>query len=68
MRRTVLVQGDGVQEMRRSAAADARVVARVEPGVIGDLVGCEAGWCRIEVADERGWLPATALWGVEEGG
>ena len=67
VRRTVLVTGPGVQEMRRTAAADGRVVARVEPGVIGELVGCEAGWCRIEVADERGWLPRAALWGVGGG-
>ena len=64
VRRTVLVTGDGVQEMRRTGAVDARVVARVEPGVIGELIGCDAGWCRIEVEDERGWLPVTALWGV----
>jgi SH3-like domain-containing protein len=68
VRRMVLVQGEGVQEMRRSAAVDARVVARVEPGVVGELLGCEAGWCRIEVADERGWLPVMALWGVDGGG
>jgi SH3-like domain-containing protein len=64
VRRTVLVRGDGVQEMRRSAEADSRVVARVEPGVIGELVGCEEGWCRIEVDGERGWLPVAALWGI----
>ena len=64
VRRTVMVQGQGVQEMRRSGEPDVRVVARVEPGVIGDLMGCERGWCRIEVAGERGWLPQTSLWGV----
>lgn len=66
-RRTVLVRGSGVQEMRRSPAADARVVARVEPGVIGELVDCTADWCSIEVADERGWLPRVVLWGTADG-
>lgn len=65
-RRTVLIKGPGIQEMRRSAAVDGRVVARVEPGVIGELVDCDADWCRIEVADERGWLPRDVLWGVSD--
>jgi SH3-like domain-containing protein len=65
LRRTVLVRGQGIQELRRSPEADARVVARAEPGVIGELVECQPGWCRIEVGGERGWLPKPSLWGVE---
>jgi SH3-like domain-containing protein len=64
VRRSVMVRGQGIQEMRRSADAEARVVARAEPGVIGELVECEGGWCRLEVAGERGWLPKDVLWGV----
>ena len=64
IRRTVIVAGQAIQELRRSAATDARVVARLEPGVIGELVGCEGDWCRIDVADQRGWLPRAVLWGV----
>ena len=67
VRRTVMVRGEGVQELRRSADADARAVARLEPGVVGDLIGCEGGWCRIDAAGERGWLPQDALWGVAAG-
>ena len=65
-RRTVLVKGSGIQEMRRSPAVDGRVVARVEPGVLGELVECADDWCRIEVADERGWLPRAVLWGTAD--
>ena len=64
VQRTVLVVGPGIQELRRSAAADGRVVARLEPGVVGEFGGCENGWCRVEVAGERGWLPQDVLWGV----
>lgn len=64
VRRSVMVQGDGLQSLRRSADAEARVVAEVEPGVIGSFQGCEGQWCRIEVDGERGWLPKGALWGV----
>lgn len=64
LRRTVLVRGKEAQAMRRSPDTNARVVARVEPGVIGSLVGCEGAWCRIEAGGERGWLPRAVLWGV----
>lgn len=64
MLRTVVVRGPGVQELRRTAATDGRVVARLEPGVIATLGGCDPDWCRIEVGGERGWLPRAVLWGV----
>jgi SH3-like domain-containing protein len=64
VRRTIMVRGQSIQEMRRSGEPSARVVARVEPGAIGEFLGCERGWCRIDVAGERGWLPETDLWGV----
>ncbi len=66
VRRTVLVRGSGIQELRRSPAADARVVARLEAGVIGDFVDCDGDWCRIDVAGNRGWLPRNVLWGVAD--
>jgi SH3-like domain-containing protein len=59
-----MVRGEGIQELRRSADPQARVVARAEPGVIGEFQGCENEWCRIEVEGERGWLPKARLWGA----
>lgn len=65
VRRTAMVRGDGLVDLRRSAGSEARVVARVEAGVVGDFQGCDrGGWCRIEVEGERGWLPRDELWGV----
>ncbi|GBD42211.1 hypothetical protein HRbin39_01600 [bacterium HR39] len=63
-RRTVMVVG-GVRELRRTPSTAARVVARLEPGVIGRLLSCEALWCLVEVADLRGWLRREELWGVD---
>jgi SH3-like domain-containing protein len=67
IQRTVMVLGPGIQVLRRSAAADGRVVARLEPGVVGEFDDCEGAWCRIEVSGERGWLPRAAIWGVPPG-
>ncbi len=67
IRRTVMVLGPGIQELRRAAAEDGRIVARLEPGVLGEYDRCEGDWCRIEVADELGWLPRSAVWGIASG-
>jgi SH3-like domain-containing protein len=64
--RTVLVRG-GTQALHRKASADARVVLRAEQGVVGELVECGGDWCRVEIADRRGWLPRANLWGVLPG-
>lgn len=64
IRRSVMVRGDGVQALRRSPEEGARVVARAEPGVIGQLVECERNWCRVDAAGHRGWLQRDRLWGV----
>jgi SH3-like domain-containing protein len=65
VQRTAMVRGDGIVDLRRSVGKDARVVARLEPGVMGEFEGCEGDWCRIDVEGERGWLPRANLWGVD---
>lgn len=67
VQRTVIVTGSGIRDLRRSAAADGRVVARLEPGVVASFDECDGDWCRVEVADERGWLPRDSIWGVGPG-
>jgi SH3-like domain-containing protein len=62
-RRTFMVSGQ-IRELRRTASADARVVLRAEPGVVGDLLNCEAEWCHVEIEGRRGWLQRSNFWGV----
>lgn len=40
--------------------------ARAEPGAILSLERCRLGWCRLEAQGHRGWVRASALWGVYE--
>lgn len=61
--RNVLVTDD-IRMMRRKPDLDARPVARLEPGVIARLEGCESGWCEIAVAGYEGWIDAGSIWGV----
>ncbi len=62
-RRTALIAG-GERALRRDAADDAGAVARLEPGVIGQLLQCEVAWCRLEADGYRGWLRRDEFWGV----
>ena len=60
---TVIVTGER-RMLRREPKSDAAVVAAIEPGVIGRLRACEAGWCEAEFDGRAGWLPQDAFWGT----
>jgi SH3-like domain-containing protein len=62
-RRTVLVTGE-IRPLRRTPRDDARPILRAEPGVLGELFGCQGEWCRVEIAGRRGWLKRDEVWGV----
>jgi len=69
-RRGALVLGEEIRDLRLDPEPGAPVVARAEPGVIGRLLRCptdsapEEGWCYLDIAGYRGWLPRDDLWGV----
>ena len=62
-KRGAIVIGDGLAEMRASSEAGAKLLWRVEPGVVGELGDCENGWCRFGVNGNRGWIEAQRIWG-----
>lgn len=64
--RTAIVSGEGVAAMRESASPAAALRWNLEPGVIGVLGDCEAGWCELDVAGHRGWVEQERLWGAGE--
>jgi SH3-like domain-containing protein len=61
--RNVIVTGD-VRTLRTDADAAAPAVARAEPGVIGHLLDCRDGWCRVELQGIKGWVKRSEMWGV----
>ncbi len=63
-RRSIMVI-DGPRALRRAPSAGARMVARVERGVIGRPIECRPAWCRVEIQGLRGWIDRSAVWGVE---
>lgn len=65
--RTVLVTGKGRAEIRRSAAADAKLVGLAEPDAILALKSCEADFCRVRAERIDGWISKSRIWGVDPG-
>lgn len=62
--RGAIVTGDGLAELRAAAEPGARVLWRAEPGVVGSLGQCAAGWCEFAVGARKGWVRAERLWGA----
>jgi SH3-like domain-containing protein len=62
-RRTVMI-ADRQRELKRTPEADARTVLRAEPYVLGELLVCEGVWCQVEIAERRGWVQRSEVWGV----
>ncbi|MDB5376382.1 MAG: hypothetical protein JWR00_828, partial [Rubritepida sp.] len=67
-RRTFIVRGEATAEiqLRRRAEDGAAPVARLRPGVIGRIRGCDVGsaWCEVQVQDRRGYIKRTDIFGV----
>ncbi len=62
-RRAVILKKQ-VQPLLEKPKAEARPVARLEPGVVASLKSCNEDWCQISVAQFEGWVSRQALWGV----
>ncbi|MEW4447876.1 SH3 domain-containing protein [Qipengyuania sp. JC766] len=60
---TAVVIGEGLAAMRDAPASNAGLKWNAEPGVIGALGDCTAGWCELDVEGREGWVDAERLWG-----
>ncbi|HEY1095839.1 MAG TPA: SH3 domain-containing protein [Alphaproteobacteria bacterium] len=62
--RSMIVTGTEPQVMFAQPDLDARVMARIEPDVVGRLEACHKEWCQVKIQGYEGWMPKTAFWGV----
>ena len=60
--RTAIVTGD-IRPMREQASASAAIAYRAEPGVVGRITECSAGWCLFDVKGRKGWIQTDHIWG-----
>ena len=51
-----------VLTLRQSPQVDAAIVARLEPGVIAQVLQCDGAWCELAAGDYRGWAGQAPLW------
>jgi len=64
--RGAVVTGEGNAEMRAEGNAGANILWHLEPGVVGLLGDCKAGWCEFDVEGHKGFAPQDRLWGAGE--
>lgn len=62
--RTVEVMQDMANVYTRPVDTSA-VVARAEAGAVLKLGDCEIDWCAVSGGGASGWMPKSALWGVD---
>ncbi len=53
--------------LREDAQKNAKVVARLQPGVIIDIDECTGEWCHASVDSASGWLAQEEIWGAYPG-
>ncbi|MEO1105131.1 MAG: SH3 domain-containing protein, partial [Pseudomonadota bacterium] len=46
-KRSVIVTGEGLADLREAAATASALRWRAEPGVVAELLRCREGWCEI---------------------
>lgn len=62
--RTVVVTED-LAELHLKPDPGTPVMAQAEQGAIARLGACDPLWCQISASGQKGWVPKTALWGVD---
>lgn len=64
--RTALIKGEDLAPVREKPEDAARMVVRLEPGVIARIEKCDTGWCRVSAGGFKGWISRNSLWGIYE--
>ncbi len=50
--------------LRDDDEGGARVVSRIGPSVLVNIMSCDGTWCDVITRDIRGWIKQERLWGV----
>ena len=63
-RRTALIKAGEPRPIRVTPDAGAKVHYRAQPGVVGRIDKCRAGWCRIEIGKRTGYISSGDIYGL----
>ncbi|MES2338710.1 MAG: SH3 domain-containing protein [Pseudomonadota bacterium] len=58
---------DQIVTLRDRPSGSGAMQYRAQPGVIGRISKCSAGWCWFDVRGRAGFVEAIHLWGVDPG-
>lgn len=50
--------------LREDDSESSNAIARIEAGTLVSIISCEKGWCRVSIADYRGFVEQSKLWGT----
>jgi SH3-like domain-containing protein len=64
--RTAIVKPGAPRDIHSEASDSSRVRYQAEPGVVGRVDKCGAGWCRITVGKRGGYIRVADIWGVAD--
>ncbi len=63
-KRSVLVIGEDLAALRDKPRENGKLLWKVQPGVVGQLIDCTGSWCEIDIGGRKGWAKADRLWGA----
>ena len=66
-KRTIIIMG-GLQNLYEKPDSKSTVVARMEPGVIANIVEVQPNWCKVDIRNDqgrfKGWVSRKDVWGI----
>jgi len=69
-KRTIIVNpgdkgnADAIAPLYANPAPEERQIARIEPGVVAQVLACQKEWCQISTDSAEGYVEKKLLWGV----
>ena len=53
--------------LRAQPRDEARILARLQAGMVLEALECRPDWCRVGSGEWRGWVPRASVWGIAPG-
>ncbi|MDD9328912.1 MAG: SH3 domain-containing protein, partial [Bartonella sp.] len=50
--------------LRKNPGNNEKILAEIEPNIIGNIRQCNGIWCELDIRNARGWLYQAQLWGI----